>query len=292
MDNININININTTDAKKGKATSRMVKNTALKTLAVLLLILIMVVLIGSLAAPRTFGDFFYTVGLKSYSSRLTLRSAENTEDIDDFYIAFIRAVDAKNHKVATYSAQVMLDYSSEGKLFTSEIYEELVKRMDTQLESVEGTTNVYIKANYIYSKLRFNKGEDEGNALWNQARSYCKGTSIYYYYNSICPIKSYIDAVIDINKPNTQIVFEIILHMRQLDESKTTDGRNKIWRTNLDNSFTGTSYKPAQPYMAQDIQRLLEAKEITDTIAADFSAKNGIQYLNAYNYWKDILAQ
>lgn len=273
--------------------TKKLVLTTAIKTLVLLVLLTMLFTVAYSLAKPQKAGDFFYTVGLKGISARTTLRHARQSKDIEDYYTTLVRAYDARSHKIAAYAATALVTNSGTDSLFTSSQYDSFVKSMDTKLSTSNGATNQYIKMVFAYSQMRVNKGVDESGALWTRIKEYCKGTSLYYYYNSVCPITGYINAIIDSNANDDATIFRVLLQMKEMDEEENASGY-PYWRTTKDNTMESinNNYVDAQAYMLQDVKRLIEDKNITVERAQEYASTQigGSKYVEAFNYWKFLM--
>lgn len=274
--------------------TKKLIVMTAIKTLVLLVLIALLVAIAFSLSKPKQAGDFFYTVGLKDISARTTLRHAHQSKEIEDYYTTLVRAYDAHSHKIAAHAATALIDNGNTDSLFTTTEYDTFVKSVDTKLSTTTGSTNQYIKMVFAYSQMRVNKGVDESGALWNRIKQYCKGTGLYYYYNSVCPITGYINAIIDSNSNNDATIFRVLLQMKEMDEDESSSGY-PYWRTTKDNTMesVNNNYVDAQVYMLEDIKNLFEAKSITLERANAYAATqiNGSKYVEAFNYWKFLMA-
>lgn len=267
-------------------------RNLVLVTIAVCLAVVILVGLVWSLAAPLSMGSLLYSVGLKKPSARLTLIGAQRSEKIEDYYNALVRATDGKSYKIVTFAAEKMLLRSGDDVLFDNDKYDAFTKKIDKQLESNTQSTDQFIKCSLVYAKMRLNKGVDDGNILFNQAKGYCKGSSIYYYYNLSNSIRSYINAVIDCKKDVKATAYNVLVQMRQLDEAETS-ANYKYWRTSTKNSMeSGTDYVSAQEYMAQDVSALIKAFDITEQSAKAYAEANGTYFYNAYLYWTEAIAK
>ena len=274
-------------------STQKTILFTAIKTLVLLVLVVMLFCVAFSLAKPQQAGDFFYTVGLKGISARATLRHARQTNEIEDYYTTLVRAYDAKNVKISAYSASAMLSHES-GALFTETQYNNFVKSMDTELGVSTGSTNQYVKMVFAYSQMRTIKGVDETGALWNRVVEFCKGTGLYYYYNSVCPITGYINGLIDCNKTDYATIFRVLVQLKQFDENQSASGY-PYWRTTKDGTMESTTenYVDAQEYMLQDVKRLIEDKKITLDKATSYAeTTNDPQtIINAFNYWNFLLS-
>lgn len=276
------------------KTTKKLVISTAIKTLVLLVLIAILFTVAYSLAKPKEAGDFFYTVGLKGISARSSLRAAQESGNIEDYYNTLVRAYDANSYKIAAYAATAILSNDKSDSLFTSKQYSDFATNMDTKLSRYKGATNQYIKMVFAYAQMRVNKGCDENGVLWNKIREYCKGTGIYYYYNSVCPVTGYINGVIDSKKTDDATVYRILLQMKEMDEGETTTGY-PYWRATKDNTMESSSdnFFDAQVYMVYDIGRLIDAKDITLQKVQDYASSltDGAKYVEAFNYWNFMIS-
>ena len=276
------------------KNTKRVVVATAIKTLVLLVLITILVSVVFCLAKPSQAGDFFYTVGMKGISARATLRAAQDSGEIEDYYTALVRAYDAKNTKIAAYAASAMLTQDKVDSLYTSAQYSNFTKKMDDQLATHKGATDQYIKMVFAYSQMRQNKGVDSNGSLWNKITEYCKGTGVYYYYNSVCPVTGYINAIIDSNSSDMDTICRVLLQMKEMDEGESVTGF-PYWRSTTDNTMESIAgnYFDAQTYMLADISRLIEDKGLTVEKIQQYAQDktNGVQFIEAYNYWAFLMA-
>lgn len=273
-------------------STQKTILFTAIKTVVLLLLVVMLISMIFSFAKPQQAGDFFYTVGLKGISARATLRHARQTNEIEDYYTTLVRAYDAKSIKISAYAASAMLSHES-GALFTETQYNNFVKSVDTDLGVSTGSTNQYVKMVFAYSQMRINKGVDETGALWNRVKEFCKGTGLYYYYNSVCPITGYINGIIDSNKTDDATIFRVLFQLKEFDEHASASGY-PYWRTTKDNTMESINdnYVDAHEYMLQDAKRLIQSKKITlDKTKAYAQTTNDPQkYIEAFNYWSFYL--
>ena len=82
---------------KQRSETTQVVTKTAVRTLVVLVAALILIFAFYILVFPASSGSFCYTVGMKNTSAWLASRAAKKSGEVDDYYTAFLRAVDAKN---------------------------------------------------------------------------------------------------------------------------------------------------------------------------------------------------
>jgi len=81
---------------------------------------------------------------------------------------------------------------------------------------------------------------------------------------------------------------------MKEMDEDESSSGY-PYWRTTKDNTMesVNNNYVDAQVYMLEDIKNLFEAKGITLERANAYAATqiNGSKYVEAFNYWKFLMA-
>jgi len=221
------------------------------------------------------------------------LRYARQTNEIEDYYTTLVRAYDAKSVKISAYAASAMLSHETDA-FFTESEYNTFVKSIDNELNRGVGSTNQYVKMVFAYSQMRVNKGVDETGALWNKVKEYCKGTGLYYYYNSVCPITGYINGIIDSNKTDDATICRVLLQLKEFDVDESASGY-PYWRTTKDGTMESTTdnYVDAQEYMLQDVKRLIEDKKITlDKVKAYAQTTNDAQkYIDAFNYWDFLLS-
>lgn len=258
----------------KQSETARVVTKTALRTLVILVAALIVIFAFYILVFPASSGSFCYTVGMKNTSAWLASRTARKSGEVDDYYSAFVRAVDAKNWSITERAGKALLDPSSvDGTKFTSTEFSSFCDKIDDNevLSERDFSTKTYVQYNYIYSIVV--KLKENNQNIFNLAKSYINSGSSYYYasYN---PLKAYIDAAVKNKKLDVDMLLEEFMNYYQ----------SNSWRDKI-----GGDHATAQKYMRQDLKRLVEArlgkKDKDGNVTIVWDEENKI-----HDFWKDKL--
>ena len=223
---------------------------------------------------PASSGSFCYTVGMKNTSAWLASRAAKKSGEVDDYYTAFLRAVDAKNWSIVERSGRALLVPAEvDGTKFTSSDFTDFCDELDDNeiLSERDFSTKTYVQYNYIYS-IAVRLDENDEN-IFNLAKSYINSGSSYYYagYN---PLKAYIDAAVKNKKLEPNMILDEFMDYYQ----------NYSWRDEI-----GGDHATAQRYMRQDLKRLVEArmgeKDKQGNITVVWEEGNEV-----HDFWKDKL--
>ena len=140
---------------KQRSETTQVVTKTAVRTLVVLVAALIVIFAFYILVFPASSGSFCYTVGMKNTSAWLASRAAKKSGEVDDYYTAFLRAVDAKNWSIVERSGRALLVPAEvDGTKFTSSDFTDFCDELDDNeiLSERDFSTKTYVQYNYIYS--------------------------------------------------------------------------------------------------------------------------------------------
>lgn len=262
------------TTTSQRSETSQVITKTAVKTLAILIAAIVVVFAFYILVFPASAGSFCYTVGMKNTSAWLASRAAKKSGEVDDYYTAFLRAVDAKNWSITELAGKAMLDPANvEGLNFNSVDFDKFCDELDDNesLSEREFSTKTYVQYNYIYSLAVKLKENDEN--IFNLGKSYINSGSSYYYasYN---PLKAYIDAAIKNKKLDIDMILAEFMEPYQ----------SYSWRDKV-----GGDHSTAQRYMRQDLGRLVEArlgeKDKEGNIVIVWDEEN-----ETHKFWKDKL--
>ena len=168
---------------KQRSETTQVVTKTAVRTLVVLVAALILIFAFYILVFPASSGSFCYTVGMKNTSAWLASRAAKKSGEVDDYYTAFLRAVDAKNWSIVERSGRALLVPAEvDGTKFTSSDFTDFCDELDDNeiLSERDFSTKTYVQYNYIYS-IAVRLDENDEN-IFNLAKSYINSGSSYYY--------------------------------------------------------------------------------------------------------------
>ena len=259
---------------KQRSETTQVVTKTAVRTLVVLVAALILIFAFYILVFPASSGSFCYTVGMKNTSAWLASRAAKKSGEVDDYYTAFLRAVDAKNWSIVERSGRALLVPAEvDGTKFTSSDFTDFCDELDDNeiLSERDFSTKTYVQYNYIYS-IAVRLDENDEN-IFNLAKSYINSGSGYYYegYN---PLKAYIDAAVKNKKLEPNMILDEFMDYYQ----------NYSWRDEI-----GGDHATAQRYMRQDLKRLVEArmgeKDKQGNITVVWEEGNEV-----HDFWKDKL--
>lgn len=272
----------------------KIVLFTTIKTVVALVLIVVLFLTIFSLGSPAGASDFFNSVGLKKLSARTGLRAAIKSGQIEDYYTALVRANAGKSYSVVVYAGETLLVRGDDYVVKDTD-YSDFVDAKDEALGCASGATANYIETVYVYALMRTYDGCDDKSEVWAKTVNYCEGIGGYHYYNSVCPVTAYINAVIDSKKSTETTIYNILLNLKIADESVLFDNVNLFdWITTTDNTFKKTdlplNYVDAQAAMAGDVARLIEAKGLTKESANAYAAEHGEKYVTAFNYWYEII--
>ena len=223
---------------------------------------------------PASSGSFCYTVGMKNTSAWLASRAAKKSGEVDDYYTAFLRAVDAKNWSIVERSGRALLVPAEvDGTKFTSSDFTDFCDELDDNeiLSERDFSTKTYVQYNYIYS-IAVRLDENDEN-IFNLAKSYINSGTAYYYagYN---PLKAYIDAAVKNKKIEPNMILDEFMDYYQ----------SYSWRDEI-----GEDHATAQRYMRQDLKRLVEArmgeKDKQGNITVVWEEGNEV-----HDFWKDKL--
>ena len=259
---------------KQRSETTQVVTKTAVRTLVVLVAALILIFAFYILVFPASSGSFCYTVGMKNTSAWLASRAAKKSGEVDDYYTAFLRAVDAKNWSIVERSGRALLVPAEvDGTKFTSSDFTDFCDELDDNeiLSERDFSTKTYVQYNYIYS-IAVRLDENDEN-IFNLAKSYINSGSSSYYagYN---PLKAYIDAAVKNKKLEPNMILDEFMDYYQ----------NYSWRDEI-----GGDHATAQRYMRQDLKRLVEArmgeKDKQGNITVVWEEGNEV-----HDFWKDKL--
>lgn len=259
---------------KQRSEATQVVTKTAVRTLVVLVAALILIFAFYILVFPASSGSFCYTVGMKNTSAWLASRAAKKSGEVDDYYTAFLRAVDAKNWSIVERSGRALLVPAEvDGTKFTSSDFTDFCDELDDNeiLSERDFSTKTYVQYNYIYS-IAVRLDENDEN-IFNLAKSYINSGSSYYYagYN---PLKAYIDAAVKNKKLEPNMILDEFMDYYQ----------SYSWRDEI-----GGDHSTAQRYMRQDLKRLVEArmgeKDKQGNITVVWEEGNEV-----HDFWKDKL--
>lgn len=259
---------------KQRSETTQVVTKTAVRTLVVLVAALILIFAFYILVFPASSGSFCYTVGMKNTSAWLASRAAKKSGEVDDYYTAFLRAVDAKNWSIVERSGRALLVPAEvDGTKFTSSDFTDFCDELDDNeiLSERDFSTKTYVQYNYIYS-IAVRLDENDEN-IFNLAKSYINSGGSYYYagYN---PLKAYIDAAVKNKKLEPNMILDEFMDYYQ----------SYSWRDEI-----GGDHSTAQRYMRQDLKRLVEArmgeKDKQGNITVVWEEGNEV-----HDFWKDKL--
>ena len=259
---------------KQRSETTQVVTKTAVRTLVVLVAALIVIFAFYILVFPASSGSFCYTVGMKNTSAWLASRAAKKSGEVDDYYTAFLRAVDAKNWSIVERSGRALLVPAEvDGTKFTSSDFTDFCDELDDNeiLSERDFSTKTYVQYNYIYS-IAVRLDENDEN-IFNLAKSYINSGSSYYYagYN---PLQAYIDAAVKNKKIEPNMILDEFMDYYQ----------SYSWRDEI-----GGDHATAQRYMRQDLKRLVEArmgeKDKQGNITVVWEEGNEV-----HDFWKDKL--
>ena len=259
---------------KQRSETTQVVTKTAVRTLVVLVAALIVIFAFYILVFPASSGSFCYTVGMKNTSAWLASRAAKKSGEVDDYYTAFLRAVDAKNWSIVERSGRALLVPAEvDGTKFTSSDFTDFCDELDDNeiLSERDFSTKTYVQYNYIYS-IAVRLDENDEN-IFNLAKSYINSGSSYYYAGCN-PLKAYIDAAVKNKKIEPNMILDEFMDYYQ----------SYSWRDEI-----GGDHATAQRYMRQDLKRLVEArmgeKDKQGNITVVWEEGNEV-----HDFWKDKL--
>lgn len=251
-----------TTENKQAKfktEVSNLVSTTAKRTIAILAVFLVFVMALYLLISPLSAGNFFYSLGFRSFSANLTLSGAEKSGEFDDYYDAFIRAVAGKNHAVVVAAGDKMLKDSD----FTDKIGKHDLSSDDYESTYGAGT---YVKYNFIYSKTIRQKGYTE--ELYDRAAGYNRLYGSTYYYRSYNALSAMVKALAD----NPKLELGDILD--KLEEIYYAD--SKEWNLN---------YRPEKTSgyenLCLDVMNLIDSRGITGDVRTRWVVYSNSKGLN-----------
>lgn len=231
--------------AAKKATSSEVIYKTATRTLALLVVFTIFVGSLYILFNPLSAGRFLYSMGLKSFSANITLKGAYKSDEFDDYFDAFTRAVSCKNHRIVIAAGDKMLSNSS----FTSKISKHNISDV-VSVKTYDAES--YVEYNYIYSSVVKNKGFT--SELFDKAKSFTKMSyGSYYYYRSYNAISGIISALVD----NPDIEIADILD--RLEDIYYNDNEDESWSLayRYDNL---TGYQS----ICLDAMRIIDSRSIT----------------------------
>lgn len=232
--------------ANDDSETVAIVKRTALRTLIILVAALVVIFSFYILVFPASAGSFCYTIGMKNTSAWLSSRAAKSSGKVEDYYRAFVRAVDAKNHSLVELAGVAMLDPQNvEEADFTSTEFNSFCDKMDDNetLSERDFSTKTYVQYNYIFSVTKRLSSHDA--KIFELSKTYINSGSSYYYA-AFNPLKAYIDAAVENKKIDAEAILEEFMAYYE----------SYSWRDKV-----GGDHSTAQQYMRQDLKRLAEAK-------------------------------
>ena len=190
--------------AKEEVDVSKVVFKTALITVLIFLLVVLLSFCIIALASPKTVSDSSYKIGAMRISARFAAAQYERSKDINDLGVAVERSITAKNYKNTAKYAKVLVEFKSGSG---TEQFIEFAKHKDRILNKYYADNKIdmksdyytYIYGNYVYALY---KTKDKTGAY---EIAIANTSAIDYTANNM--ITMYIDAYIaDKNRGETEL--------------------------------------------------------------------------------------
>lgn len=140
---------------ENGSSTSKIILSTALKTVAVILLVSVLAFLIVGIISPMMLGDLLYDLGAPALSVRYTLSGYQASEDVNDLSKLISRAIESGAHEIVTEFAPIMLAHRDYRALCTH--YDGLLSgNYDLAL-----SYDRYLRGNYVLSLAKLSRASE-----------------------------------------------------------------------------------------------------------------------------------
>lgn len=224
----------------------KLITKTILRTVAFVLIAVILIFTIFCLVSPVKSGELFYSMGMKRLGAYLYLNGVEDSNDFNLIFNACIMAIAADDSLTIYYATY---------KLSNHRDFETLINTGDykTSLSGVSiGTTRDFILFNYFKNGvIVYYDNEEELDSLFDMA----------VWYNGSDTNKSYTEF-------NTVRGFmEGIAVSKASNYTKYLNYLNSIYLNELDNwTYQSSSYKR---YISQDARYIIE-KRVPDYLNSD----------------------
>lgn len=145
---------------------NKIVAKSALKTIAILILIVIIFISLFCLISPLRAGEITYSLGMKKTGAWLYDSAVEGSDDFDLLFNSAIMAIASNDNKII-YNATHRL-YIANGEAFEKKITD---SKYRTDLEGLSlATTKEFILTNYFRSGVIINSKPDEVSGLFDLA--------------------------------------------------------------------------------------------------------------------------